>query len=533
MIKVKEFTTHLWGVVDYMIDKNISHQLNDKKPLKILDPSCGSGIFLIRSFKKLIEVCDGDVSGILEDNIFGVDSDENAVNITVLALYITLLDYIEDSDNLKFPHIKNKNIIHSDFFDDKINDLGYFDVIIGNPPWFQAKGEKHLFEKYAIKHNLPLSNRQIAQAFIKRASDFIKSNGTVSLVLTSKILYNIRDVKFRQYLVKNYRILEIYDLTLIKKYLFKNTTWPAFILTYTTENPSDKIKHISAKVNFHIKYLNKLFYTSKDVSYVSISNLVKYDWLYKTMLVGEEDDFKFIKKLNSENISLGKLISNHPHLKSGVGFKKVLNNEGRDVSEFLDNDFLKTSNNDLKRYSISPSAKWKYSHIKSGDTDLVKPPFVLMKASFTPTFDFIAAFSDKTLIFDYNTFSIKGTWADEVLLRNIAALINSDLFKYYFFMTGNVGVEKNRSTFSERKKFPVSEDIITNMELSAIVCLREKNLERASILDNKINEIIFKSYNLSNSEINLIKKMNEEIIPSIIEDKRITNRKINLDKFID
>ena len=91
---------------------------------------------------------------------------------------------------------------------------------------------------------------------------------------------------------------------------------------------------------------------------------------------------------------------------------------------------------------MAPSDKWKYPYIHTVDLDLLKPPFVLMKASFSTKFDFTAAYSSEEMVFDYNTFAIKGRFCDEVILKNIMALINSDLFKYFFYMTGNVGVEK-------------------------------------------------------------------------------------------
>lgn len=99
-------------------------------------------------------------------------------------------------------------------------------------------------------------------------------------------------------------------------------------------------------------------------------------------------------------------------------------------------------NNDLVRYHVNPTDLWKYNYAKSGNINLMEPPYVLMKQSYTPDFDFISAFSDKKLVFDFNTFAIKGNEEDSMVLKNIMGCINSDLFKYFFLMTGNVGIEK-------------------------------------------------------------------------------------------
>lgn len=106
-------------LVDYIIENTVLDKLKDSDTCKILDPSCGSGIFLVESLRKLIEKQDFVNSEILnslvEDNIFGIDIDENAINISIFSIYITLLDYVEDFNNFKFPLLKNRNFFKSDF----------------------------------------------------------------------------------------------------------------------------------------------------------------------------------------------------------------------------------------------------------------------------------------------------------------------------------------------------------------------------------------------------------------------------------
>ena len=473
--------------------------------MKVLDPSCGSGIFLVKAFKKLLTFNKENIYDLIRNNIFGIDSNEDAVDITILSLYVALLDYVDDFSNFKFPQLKNKNIICHDFFDEKFNDLGSFDCIFGNPPWFQAKGGFHSFEIYAKKHFIPLSNRQIAEAFIVRAGDFLNDNGVCSFILTSKILFNLRDIKFRKFLLNNYNVSEIFDLTLIRRYLFKGSEWPAFILTYNNKSPDDLIKHIKIEGNLYAKYLNKIHLSFGDEQYVKRIDLLKYDWLFKTLISGNWDDFKLIKKLKKDNSTLGDFILKHPYIKSGVGFKKSKDDIGIDVSEFYNLDYVK--NSDLTQYFFTSSEKWEFKYIKSGDKTLLNPPFVLMRSSFRKNFDFVAAYCDREVVFDYNTYVIKGRFEDEVVLKNIMALINSDLFKYFFYMTGNVGVEKNRSSFSERKKFPLNSNIINNMELYEMVCLIESNRDLINFYKEKINDLIYDVYGLSDFEINLVKNM--------------------------
>ena len=76
-------------------------------------------------------------------------------------------------------------------------------------------------------------------------------------------------------------------------------------------------------------------------------------------------------------------------------------------------------------------------------------------------------------------------------------------------MTGNVGIDKNRSSLSERKNFPITENLITNENLYNQV-LKRLNGESN---DFTINSEVFKSYDLTQSEIDLIDYASDVLIP--------------------
>jgi type I restriction-modification system DNA methylase subunit len=123
----------------------------------VLDPACGSGIFLVEALRKIIEKYI-EVTGsskntakfrealrrLAADNIFGIDEDESAVQVAIFSVYLTMLDYLQPADIavFKFPNLLNTNFFNSDFFkmDAPFNsilskDKMKFDFIIGNPPW--------------------------------------------------------------------------------------------------------------------------------------------------------------------------------------------------------------------------------------------------------------------------------------------------------------------------------------------------------------------------------------------------------------
>ncbi len=115
---------------------------------KVLDPACGSAIFLVVAFKRLVQwwrlknsykhPTPKDLVSLL-NSVYGVDLDKNAVQISVFSLSIALCDELSPKEiweDLIFEKLKGKQVFHKDFFEWK-NEIPKelkFDVIIGNPP---------------------------------------------------------------------------------------------------------------------------------------------------------------------------------------------------------------------------------------------------------------------------------------------------------------------------------------------------------------------------------------------------------------
>src|SRR5690606_25597195 len=226
-------------LVDYILSETVEKKFRNQPKshdCKVLDPSCGSGIFLVETLRKIIEQFQlnnptylnhpdqykKQLKQLASDNIFGIDKDQSAVNVAIFSIYLTLLDYQEPSDieSFKFPLLYNRNFFSEDFFNKKAQfntqlERISFEFILGNPPWKRGKGEKRpLFNQYInerkklekgkYQNEIEISNSEIAQAFILRVSDFSKEKTKVGFIATSKVLYNINAQGFRKYLLDRF-----------------------------------------------------------------------------------------------------------------------------------------------------------------------------------------------------------------------------------------------------------------------------------------------------------------------------------------
>ena len=201
----------------------ILDEMATRRPLmtgmSILDPACGSGVFLVQAYRRLIEqqrsiskILNPDkLSDLLTRHIFGIDQDKDACRVACLSLLLTLLDYIDPPDlcqypNFKLPDLYGSNIVEGDFFQSDFpwKDR-FFDWIVGNPPWLKLKPKKPMPDHVlalawmqAHTKNCPVGDYQIAEAFSWKTIEHLATEGIVGLLMPAMSLFKVHSIPFRQ-----------------------------------------------------------------------------------------------------------------------------------------------------------------------------------------------------------------------------------------------------------------------------------------------------------------------------------------------
>ena len=234
----KSFYTPLF-LVDYILDNTLDLKLENKDSCKILDPSCGSGVFLVESLRRIInknlkskdKLNNTELINIVKNNIYGVDKNENAIYLTQLSIILTVFDYLNLSeiDKFEMPDLIGKNLFIEDFFNETadFNNLDNFDLIVGNPPW---GGENTLHLNYCKENEIPISSNEISQTFQIRVKDFANDKTKIALIIPSKTLYNTRASNFRSFFLNLFSLEKILELSTIRKYIFKKAVEPPCVL---------------------------------------------------------------------------------------------------------------------------------------------------------------------------------------------------------------------------------------------------------------------------------------------------------------
>lgn len=219
----------------------------------VLDPSCGSGVFLVGAWQRLVEglhQIDPDPSPealkrLMQQNIHGVDVERDSVELTIFSLCVALCSaFPRKTDDpeftfkklkeLKFPNLKSddkqrRNVHCRDFFIERralIQGPLRYQLIIGNPP-FESKLSPDAQESFdstpvdeAGKPWEPVPDRNISYLFLRAVPPLLEEGGTACLVQNASLLYNEKPAAFRKALFSNWHIPAIFDFASISG-LFK------------------------------------------------------------------------------------------------------------------------------------------------------------------------------------------------------------------------------------------------------------------------------------------------------------------------
>lgn len=206
--------------------------------LTICDPACGSGAFLNQALEFLIEehqyidelqaklfgdtlVLSDMENSILENNLFGVDLNEESVEIAKLSLWLRTAQPNRKLNDLN-GNIKCGNSLIDDVIVagdkafnwqqafPKVFENGGFDVIIGNPPYVRPHNIADLEKVFLWSNYFVASQKTDLYAFFtEKGALLLKEKGKLGYIMPKTWMSIHSFLKLRQFILENYNILEI------------------------------------------------------------------------------------------------------------------------------------------------------------------------------------------------------------------------------------------------------------------------------------------------------------------------------------
>lgn len=422
---------------------------------KILDPACGSGIFLVVAFKRLVQIWRlqnnmiapdiNDLKSILK-NIFGVDKEEQAVRLASFSLSIALcneLNPVKILNQLRFDDLTENNLIHSDFFECKSLENRKFDLVIGNPPFVRGAifNYTNIWEIEQKKIKIPQG--QIALKFLSESFSFLKDSGLVCLIIKSSgLLYNSTSNNYKKALFSVYNAVQILDFTALarNKSLWDNGADVASAAIFIrNEKPdfSKNILHLTFRRTRATKERIVFEIDDYDLHFVNRSTAINNEFIWKNNLLGGGRIKNLVEKFE-------KL----PHLRDVLKLNNCISGEGYIIGTKgnLKKDYIykyptlptKAISSNGINYNALIKINTDIKFVQIPDETLFKAPNIILWENIG---------SEKLPVF-YNetSFSFKDkiiSIATKNLDKNILKVINESfrkfslIYRFYIFVTSS------------------------------------------------------------------------------------------------
>ncbi len=501
-------------LVDYIVNRTVGNYLIKENECKVLDPSCGSGVFLVKSLQKILErnaesngfLNDKDkINKLVEENIYGVDYNEEAVDVTIFSLYVTLFDYQDPKslEDFKLPLLKNKNVFFGDFFDEEnmkaIEEIDY-KFILGNPPWGSVNQQN--YKKYCDDRNVIAQDGEISVAFLLKVQEIGDVDTECSLIIPSKILYKGKSpsVVLRKRLLTNTQLEQVLELSAVRKQIFKGAIAPAAVLSFLCHKSAlnHKVEYISLKPNKYLKLFGAIMIEPDDVKYVKQTLFLENDDLWKILVYGGYWDFELLSIIRKKFKSIRDVAIEHKLiLKKGLqdsdGSKDASHLTGRKILDsdkaidhfyFNDNAYSMLNKLTIRRTVIP---------------EIYQAPYVLFKKGLDCTdYTIRAVYTEKDFLYRETINCIKGSEADKKILLNLCGLLNSSLFSYFNLMLGSsAGIEREQIFLKELEDYPY----VYSDELVELVQTMQQTetIEEKEELQKNLNQCVLRMYGLQDN----------------------------------
>jgi type I restriction-modification system DNA methylase subunit len=563
-------------IVDYIVKNTVGKLVEGKTPkevskIKIVDPACGSGSFLLGAYQCLLDyhknyytgngkiakgikgntlTPDGELTTdmkkrILLNNIYGVDIDFNAVEVTKLSLLLKCMEgeteasiatqmrlfhdrVLPDLDN----NIKSGNsLIDTDYYDTAIDfgderkikpfhwqqafpevfKQGGFDAVVGNPPYYLVEddGQKTYFKKRFKTLHFKIN---LFTCFCEVAQYLVKKDGLLGFIIPNLLFANDSLTKLREHFIKDYRIKKLINLG---DGVFAQVSMPTmiFIVEKTTANTRNIIG-IYPKVEGLIE--ENTAFKIRQTDFLNNFNFV-FDTANPT-------SSKLIKRVEQNSLTIEDVLEVNQGIITGDD-KKYLS-----VSKENSNFKQTIRGKDIAAYQTNyPNLFVHYQRDKLAcprTEDLFDVPEKLLMRR---TGDYPVATYDNKRVYNLHTlYSCRNK--SEYSIKFILALLNSRLLRFLYQQ--KLGTELGR-VFAEIKivyirKLPVPkinlngsqkgshDEIVKNVEhllklneeiTEAKLQSRVEQLEaHIDHCENKINEIVYRLYGLTGDEIKTVEE---------------------------
>lgn len=575
-------------IVDYIVQQTVGKMVEGKKPteiarLKIVDPACGSGSFLLGAYQYLLNwhqqyykpdferlsaiassneyttktrndavkernrlplTPDGALTSavkkqILLNNVYGVDIDTQAVEVTKLSLLLKCMEGETQSSmaaEMRFGervlptldnNIKSGNsLIDLDFYDGEFDfepgaekkikpfswekafpevfKSGGFDVVIGNPPYIAIEFFREEERQYYRKRFSEVNRKyDTSVLFVLNGLKLLNKNGLLGYISTQTWQTGENFNEFRKKIFEDNGIVEIINLPYD---VFKDAYVDTGVFIFSRTNQK-AYNYYGYSKRLKIDKIEKLLFEN-----IRLDKIKKPEYkLVFNKTVGE-----ITKKLTPDKfIGLGSISISTQGL-SGSRFSRSSKRSGETILPYIQATVKRYSFEEENRYLIDlKDTKSLLPFYSQGDK-------ILFRRIINRQDRIDATYFNESGVFkkDLNPFIITDKNFDT---KYILGLVNSKLFSWLYINTSSIATKDDfrQTTLAELRKLPIKK--LSEKEQQQIVKLVDNLLvlhkkkqqttlpekleqlkRHINYTDDKINQLVYQLYGLTQEEIKIV-----------------------------
>jgi len=482
-----------------------------KKPVhefKVLDPACGSGVFLVTLFSRMAKSLRRARNHLhdrpsiewarrvlqLLGQLYGLDVNSTACHITCFSLYLALLEELSPMDveylhnhNEKLPPLRAdgtagswNTIYRGNFFNPELAlNEREFDIVVGNPPWVSRGNQKdeYFLSWQSATPKVYGPDRQIAHGFMWKTREYLDDSGVACLLLPATVLLNTHTNEFQVEWLRSVTVERVVNFSDLCFVLFPGAIHPCVGIRFRPVPPQreTKITYETPKMDVRSQQGGPVYIREEDTANVRLRDLLdaakngKAPVIWKSRFWGTWRDQRLLARLN-DLLKLSAYVGTARKPKrfiKGQGFQPFNPRPNSDIGKIRKKKepekpwwppetlFLPAQNtHDLAVVSgdSKPVGDRFPSVLFPRDPRLFDGPKVLVSQG---SRDMKVAFCNYHVIFQDALQSITGKRRDADILRFLTAVVKSDVAQYYLFHTSaNWGTERDKVHFHELLSLP-------------------------------------------------------------------------------
>ncbi len=563
-------------LVNLILNETLTPKRLDSNP-RVLDCACGSGVFLVEAFKRIVYheclklgvgptgLSRENLINILTERIVGIDVNKAAVQIAAFSLYLCFLDFREPPDirehkklpklvyengnggrtlycsNTFYPTAKEKAELINNLSNRKFKEVvrksetlpldnNTFDVIIGNPPWGSLKVSEEQLPVYWCKaFGYPVGDKELSQCFIWRTRSMVKPEGEIGLLVSTGVLFkhHKQSKNFRTAWLERNHIRAVYNFAHVRDVFFKKQKKKAiapfaavFFKPAINETIDNNVFYCNAKQSALIEKLQAVVLNKADLKIIPQKDLMRTDWLWKTLMWGTQLDVELVGELKSCYKVLEQYVT-----KYGEGFIEKGNPQKKNTNDLgvefeLDTKDLKT----MPEF-VRTNKKIEFRPLyRSGTKEVFTGPRLLIERGVQQSKEELgiiqARLAEQDFAFKNSILGFRLDKLNESDREVLLGITLSSLAKYYYFLTCSTwGFWHNEIHEEEYLGLPIKIPEDTTIAKKIVKAMRgilpltsSNDITQTLFYNNKpsrdkLDEAVFDLYGLSKSQRDLVRDL--------------------------